>query len=203
MKKSFTYIILSVSILLSLCSCSVSKKEDKKSEEVSTEQNGNEDNEKGNDSMINPWVDINEEEAKKGMTHPFKVPDGATDVIWQTYNGNDPSESEVIYNQLLFTMNGTDYCARAYEGINEDADISGMYYEWTATEDDKLSKWGKDGCDCKVSSYVKDDNDSNDRDAMLVEWYDSENSIKYSLSATGNDLNGLDIAVVADMLYEE
>ena len=150
------------------------------------------------DSMINPWIDLNAEQAEKSMTHPFTVPEGATDVRWQTFVSNTPSETEVIFLQLLFTMDDARFCARVYEGVFEEKDISGMYFEWTSTEEDKLSGWEDNPC--KVSSYAKDSGDPNSQDAKLVEWYDSKNNIMYSLSATGEDLSGLDIVAVADML---
>ena len=148
--------------------------------------------------MINPWVDLNAEQAEKSMTHPFTVPEGATDVRWQTFVSNTPSETEVIFLQLLFTMDDARFCARVYEGVFEEKDISGMYFEWTSTEEDKLSGWEDNPC--KVSSYAKDSGDPNSHDAKLVEWYDSKNNIMYSLSATGEDLSGLDIVSVANML---
>ena len=42
-----------------------------------------------------------------------------------------------------------------------------------------------------------------DFDAMLVEWYDSENWIQYSLSAIGKDLDGLDLVAVADNMRDQ
>ena len=119
---------------------------------------------------------------------------------WQTFVSDTTSEQEVKYIQLIFTLDGTEFCAREYEGIADDADISGMYYKWTASEEDRLTNWGNDGIACRISSYVGDNNDPNDPDAMLVEWYDPENWIKYSLSATGEDLDGLDPVAIADMM---
>ena len=185
MKKYSIFIIL---ICLVLCGCSASKKGGHNS---------------GNTKNSNPWEDISADQATRGMTNPFKAPEGATNVKWQTYQSEHPTEVEVKYIQLLFTLNGTDFCAREYEGVAKNADISGMYYNWTVTEEAKLSNWGKNGMSCKISSYVGDDNNSDDFDAMLVEWYDSENWIQYSLSAIGKDLDGLDLTAVADDMRDK
>ena len=185
MMKRYCFIIAVSLVMATVCGCSAAKSE-----------------ENVNVGAINPWVDVNADQATQGMTNPFKAPEGAQDEHWQTFVSNDPSEQEVKFVQLLFTMDGTQFCAREYEGTAEDKDIAGMYFNWAAVEDDRLSNWGNDGITCKSYSYVRDENDPNDSDAMLVEWYDPENSIKYSLSATGEDLNGLDIVALADMMRD-
>ena len=38
-------------------------------------------------------------------------------------------------------------------------------------------------------------------DAMVTLWYDAAPGLMYSLSAAGNDLNGLDLTVLADQIY--
>ena len=190
MKKTISTILISI-ILTVICGCS-----------FTDSQNVNEDKENRNVGMINPWIDVNEDQATKGMTNPFKAPEGAKNIVWQTFVSDSPSEQEVKFVQLLFTMDGADFCAREYEGIADNSDISGMYYDWTITDKDTLSNWGDGGITCTTSSYVRDDNDPNSYDAMLVEWYDPEKWIKYSLSATGKDLNGLDLVAIADMMRD-
>lgn len=96
-----------------------------------------------NFDAINPWVDLNEDAAMKVLTKSFKAPDGAGDVSWQTYQSDTPSETEVKYIQLSFTMNGTEFHARGYKGLLNWNDISGMYYNWTSAEDGKSTIWGK------------------------------------------------------------
>ena len=196
MKKTFTHIITACLILGSLCGCSVSKTENANTTENITEQSGN-------STAINPWVDLNEDAAMKVLTKSFKAPDGAGDVSCQTYQSDTPSETEVKYIQLSFTMNGTEFHARGYEGLLNWNDISGMYYNWTSTEDGKSTIWGKNNIAYQKSSYVGDDNDPNDSDAMLLEWYDADSLTMYSLSATGNDLNGVDLVAIAEMMNGE
>ena len=75
----------------------------------------------------------------------------------------------------------------------EDADISGMYYDWTATND----TWKVQHCDALNMSYISETED----DVMVTLWYDAAPGLMYSLSAAGNDLNGLDLTVLADQIY--
>jgi hypothetical protein len=181
MKKTSFLTFLIILICLILCGCSAIRS-------------------KGGDSS---WDDLDADQATRGMTNPLKAPEGAEKVRWQTYQSNVPTEMEVKYRQLLFTLNGTEFCAREHEGIASDANISEMDYKWTSVREDKLSNWGKNGMSCTVSSYVGDDNNGDDFDAMLVEWYDSENWIMYSLSAVDKDLDGLDIVAIADQMRGE
>jgi hypothetical protein len=46
-------------------------------------------------------------------------------------------------------------------------------------------------------SYISETED----DAMVTLWYDAAPGLMYSLSAVGNDLNGLDLPVLADQIY--
>ena len=72
-------------------------------------------------------------------------------------------------------------------------DISGMYYDWTATND----TWKVQHCDARTMSYISKTED----DAMVTLWYDAAPGLMYSLSAAGKDLNGLDLPVLADQIY--
>ena len=191
MKKLVVLMLIASMIAASLCGCSASKKTET---EAPTEETPTE-------GMANPWIDITEEDAKAEVPRSFKAPDGATNISWQSLTEKDSSEKDPKLIQLQFTLDGTDYCAREKYGAPEDEDISGMNYTWAGSADGKFSNWGDGNCTYKSSSYVGDENDANDMDAMLVEWYDIEIGIKYSLSATGEDLNGLDIAAIADMMY--
>ena len=72
-------------------------------------------------------------------------------------------------------------------------DISGMYYDWTATDD----TWKVGYCDAKAMSYISETED----DAMVVLWYDVVPGLMYSISATSGDLDGLDLSVYAEQVY--
>ena len=99
--------------------------------------------------------------------------------------------------QLNFKLDGMDFTARAQFGAAEDADISGIYADWTEGPDDViLANWGGGNMSGKTFRSV-DDLGYTD----LITWYDIEIGIKYSLSVTADDLAGFDIQAVAEQMY--
>ncbi len=90
--------------------------------------------EEGNASVANPWVEITGDEAHSLCPRLFKAPDGASGIRWSKLNGSEGDSSiEAPLVQLDFTLDGMDFCARAQAGAKENADISGMYYDWTVS----------------------------------------------------------------------
>ena len=195
MKKKYTF-MASVLMLALMAGCG---KEDETTTatttEATTEATEQETTEEvvGGDELANPWVDITEEEAVGKCPRLFAAPEGAENVKWSYMDDKEKNQPIV---QLVFTMDGTEYTERAQMG-GEAADISGMYYDWTHTEDVTYSKWGDGNMTGKVYSYAEDDVVK----AMMATGFDVEIGINYSLSATGDDLNGLDIQAVMDQTY--
>ena len=148
--------------------------------------------------MANPWVEITEEEAKELCPRLFKVPIGATSVVWQkceTPGDQDDPLGALV--ELDFKLDAMDCTARAQYGADEDADISGMYYDWTAGPDDvTLANWGEGNMKGQTFRSIDDQGY-----ADLITWYDIEIGIKYSLSVTANDLDGFDIQALAEQMY--
>ncbi len=150
--------------------------------------------------MGNPWVEITEEEAKNYCDRLFKAPPGAKDQEWlKCEELGDPEKGVQPMIQLSFELDGLYFTARAQQGAAEDADISGLYTEWTAGPDDvTLANWGGGNMAGKTCRSV---NDSGYID--LITWYDVEIGIKYSLSTASDDLDGFDIQAVAEQMYSE
>ncbi|SCY71556.1 hypothetical protein SAMN02910292_02604 [Lachnospiraceae bacterium XBB2008] len=151
-----------------------------------------------NVSMANPWVEISHEEAEGLCPCLFKAPEGATNEVWRKLEG---SESDSVAGsplvELDFTLDGMDFTARAQYGAAEDADISGMYYDWAVTDDVTFSNWRDGYMTGKMSRAISDD-----ETADLITWYDIEIGIAYSLSVVAPDLDGFDISAVADAMYD-
>ena len=149
--------------------------------------------------MANPWVEITEEEAKQLCTRLFKAPDGAKTRVWQKCESlGDPAQNIGPLVQLDFELDGMDFTARAQAGAAEDADISGMFVEWSEGPDDvTLANWGEGNMAGKTYRAV-DDMGYYD----LITWYDVEIGIKYSLSVSAPDLDGFDIQAVAEQMYD-
>ena len=192
--KRFAFPVLVVLLCaLALTACiGRQKAEPQAAPETHTEEEAPEENAAG---MPNPWAEITEEEAHAYCPQLFKAPDGAEVRAWRVCEGlADPSAGAGPMIQLDFAQYDLDFTARAQAGVSEDADISGIYTEWTAGPDDvALANWGEAG---KTYRAVSDTGYID-----LITWYDPAAGIKYSLSAAAADLDGFDIQAVAEQMY--
>ena len=150
--------------------------------------------------MANPWTEITEEEADRLVARLFKAPEGAEDVTWfKCEELGDKSKNLSPMVQLSFTLNGLPFTARAQQGAPEDADIAGLYVDWTVgPEDATLANWGQGKMAGKTYRSM---NDTGYVD--LITWYDVEIGIAYSLSTAAADLDGFDIQAIAEQMYAE
>ena len=149
--------------------------------------------------MANPWVEITEREANEICLRLFKAPDGATEVKWlKCEKLGNPEQGIKPMVQLSFTLDDLNFTARAWQGAAEDADISGIYTDWTVgPEDVTLANWGDGNMVGKMYRAINDDGYLD-----LITWYDIEIGIKYSLSVEAKDLDGFDIQAVAEQMYK-
>ena len=148
--------------------------------------------------MANPWVEITEEEADTLCPRLFTAPEGANVQAWLKCDelGN-PDEELGSVVQLSFELDGMDFTARAQYGAAEDADISGLYVDWTVGPDDvTLANWGEGHMSGKTYRSINEDGYVD-----LITWYDVEIGIKYSLSVAAKDLDGFDIQAIAEQMY--
>ena len=150
--------------------------------------------------MANPWREITAEEAAENP-RMFIVPEGATNVVWRILDSAaDDATGAGPLIELDFDIEdeygAQHFDARYQYGAKEDDDISGMYYDWTVTDEGKLSNWGMGNMDAKFSRFVSDE-----EMADLCAWYDIEIGIAYCLSTTGPDLDGFDIQGVVEAMY--
>lgn len=130
--------------------------------------------------MANPMVESDYDSIVKMTGASFTLPVEAQDVQYFII-GNEVGEV-----QYSIDDKSTSFTIRAAKA-SEFTDISGMYYDWPVVFDGRLGD-----CKEKDMAYSGDDGD-----AQLCMWFDSEKGIMYSLSATGAELNGLDIVGVA------
>ena len=150
--------------------------------------------------MANPWREITAEEAAQ-YPRMFTAPAGAKNVVWQVLDSaSDKNTGKEPLIELDFDIEdeyGTQsFCARYQYGADESEDISGMYYDWTVTDEGKLSNWGMGNMNAKFYRFVSDE-----EMADLCTWYDIEIGISYCLSTTAPDLDGFDIQAVVESLY--
>lgn len=145
----------------------------------------------------NPWRDGTEEEANQLVPALFKIPDGATDVKWSIMEDADPSALPAEMAQAVFKIDELEYTARAQATGDDNTDISGLYYEWTVTDDITFSTWRDGLMTGTYSRFIGDDTTID-----LIRWYDVELGVSYSLSTEAKDLDGFDLQAIADMMYD-
>lgn len=132
----------------------------------------------------NPIEETDAEGVRQTIGVRFGVPDNAENVEYYTIN-NELAE-------MRFVQDSTEFTARI-KPAGEFEDISGMYYDWTAIDD----SWKVKYCDARNMSYINETED----DVMVTLWYDVAPGLMYSLSAVGDDLNGLDLTVIAEQIF--
>ena len=205
MKKRFVVIacMLSGALALSLSACgsngndnaaqpsSTSEAEASDAEAVAQPETENETggsamSDDVNTGMANPWVESSAEEIMEVLGLELAVPEGAENVTY--YMNQDLSMEEMRFN-----LDGCEYTARVCPATStEIEDISGMYYDWDNVEETDVS-------DLSAQIMFAD---TEDGQAEVILWLDVVPGLSYSLSTTGTDLNGLDIAVIASMVYQ-
>ena len=142
-----------------------------------------EENSAENNQIANPWTETTVDDMESEIGLKLAVPEGA-EVTGCTVN-----KSQGI-GQILFTMDGVDYCARI-KSTDFLEDISGTYYTWDV-EDDVMV----DRCEGKFYQYVGDG-----ETVQVCIWCDIVPGVSYSLMAVAPDLDGFDITAVAAQVF--
>ena len=144
--------------------------------------------------LANPWRDVMEEEAKALCPASFIVPEGAENARWSVLDpAADSSGAPGALVQLDFDLYGMNFTAREQVTGDPDADISGMYYDWTAQNDWPMRTWN--GVLCRSFRFI-----GQDGYADLCTWYDEASGVSYSVSTTAKDLDGFDLQAIAEAL---
>ena len=152
----------------------------------------------GGDSIqiANPVRNITESESHELCHHSLGAPEGAKNVSWSAIETGS-SENDGVLVQMSFDLDNNSYTARAQKTDTPDADISGMYYDWVASNEMPLTSWKQ----IKGNYYRWFDVSSSEGYADLCTWYDGETGISYSLSVTADDLDGFDLQAIVEYLY--
>ena len=140
--------------------------------------------------LANPWREVTEAEAKALYPQSFTLPDGAENAAWRVMeSGGAPALLE-----LDFELDGLRFTARQQQTGNRDADISGMFYTWTA----QIGMTLRSGHTGTMYRWIGEDGY-----ADLCVWYDEASGVSYSLSVTAKDLDGFDLQAVAEALFPQ
>ena len=135
------------------------------------------------EGMPNPWVETDREGFIERLSLELELPDGASDALWRVLVDDNLGE-------LRFTLDGQEIIARvkAADGFE---DISGMYYDWETVEDEWVG-W------CPAKLYTSE---SEGETVELCLWFDEQAGVMYSVSTSGEDLDGFDLLAVAGQVY--
>ena len=139
--------------------------------------------------LPNPWEDMTAEQLREVSGISFGVPEGAENVIWRWMQSGNLAE-------MQFAWEGGDYCARLQPVALQDGeqlpDISGMYFDWDNVEDITIH-----GCRGTIGQAQCGSEDWVER----CLWYDPAAGLAGSLSVSTTDLDGLDLAAIAEQVY--
>ena len=138
-------------------------------------------------TLVNPWTDMTAEQLLDASGLSFAVPEGAENVIWRYMKEEGLAE-------MQFTWANGSFCARIQPvGLKtgEIVNIAGMYYDWMHEESVKVG-----GCPGTVA-VAEDGNGW----AELCLWHDPVHGLTYSLSVEAADVDGLDLAALAEQVY--
>ena len=139
-------------------------------------------------TMGNPWEDTTAEQLKETAGLAFGVPEGAENVIYRYMKGEGLAE-------MQFNLENDEFCARILPVKLEEGqimNISGMYFEW---ENEETVSVGN------CSGTIGIAQTGSKEWVELCQWYDAEQGRMYSLSAYTTDPDGLDVAAIAEMVY--
>ena len=138
-------------------------------------------------SMGNPWENVTADQLRQLSGMYFNVPGDAEKAAFRWYASEKLAEIEFVWK-------GGEYCFRSLpvapvNGVLRD--ISGMYFDWTHEE--SVSIAGNPGT---VGSAQSETGSWSER----CIWYDSAMGLTYSLSVVADDVDGLDLAAVAEQI---
>ena len=196
MKKRLC-MLLTIAMLLSLCACAQAPAEQKPAEPETAEESAAATEEAERIGLANPWRDITEDEARELCIKSFSAPAGAENVRWSAMDAAaDESGVPGALVQLSFDLEGLPFTAREQITGEEEADLSGLYYDWTAQREEKLKNAEGAEMTAQVFRHVGEG-----EDVDLCTWHDIEAGVSYSLGVIAEDLDGFDLLAVAGSLF--
>ena len=150
-----------------------------------TEQDSSTDGEQTQE-IANPWTETDEQGVLDATGFDMVAPDGATDVSYSYMADGGMA-------QMAYELDGASWLYRMQltDGLTN---ISGMEYGWTTEVEGGIL-----GMAANFYAYTTEDESQND--VQLAVWYDALTGVSYSLSASGEDLSGMDIQAYAESIY--
>lgn len=192
MKKK-KYVLMIITMSLSLVACGKVAKQTNNEAVIQFEEIQNSDNDVVN-SIANPWITSDKQGVFDATGFTMDAPEGATDVNYSYMADGKLAQMTYVYEDADWV-----YRIQPTESLT---DISGMNYTWVSDMPGKVS-----GMEAEYMGYSEHAEDSEYIDDMffvqVVYWYDNIAGVTYSLSASGKNIDGMDIEVYAENLYSQ
>ncbi len=186
MKRTIALILLFAMLMLAGCGQSAPTAEPAQNEPADGTP------ESGEAAQIaNPWREIGEAEARALEAGALRAPEGAENARWSVME----AAGQAPLVQLSFDLDGLSFTAREQLTDDAAADVSGLYYEWTAQTDMLLKNWEESAKAGTCYRHVGEDGFTD-----LCAWYDTAKGISYTLSVTAEDPDGFDLRAIAEQL---
>ena len=138
-------------------------------------------------SMANPWEVMTAEELQNTIGIMFHAPKDAEQTAYRWFAAASLAE-------MQFIMKGGDYTFRAQPvalDVGEMPDISGLYFTWENQEPETVA-----GFNGLIGQAKTETGDTVER----VLWYDNTTGTMHSLAVLAHDVDGLDLAAVAEKI---
>ena len=138
-------------------------------------------------STANPWEVMTAEDLQNTIGIMFHAPKDADKTAYRWFAAARLAE-------MQFFLNGGDYIFRAQPvalDVGEMPDISGLYFTWEKQEPATVA-----GFNGMLSQAKTETGNTVER----VLWYDNTTGTMHSLSVTAPDVDGLDLAAVAEQI---
>lgn len=137
------------------------------------------------------WIKSDKQGVLEATGFELTAPEGAEEVEYAYLEADKTA-------QMTYTLDDKNWTYRM-KSADKLEDISGRDQEWL---DAACANNGNDfvsGREANNYSYVGAEGEN---DIQIVDWYDAVTGTVYSLTAEGEDLDGMDIQVYAENLYE-
>ena len=132
--------------------------------------------------IANPWSDSSLEEIEGDLGIKVSIPKNVSQIGYRKMAEEKLYEINFVYENL-----GYDYRLKKTDALE---DISGLYYEWTASYETPVGDY--------TATDYRAENGEETVDHII--WYDTKEGVTHSLSTSARDLDGFDIAAIAEML---
>lgn len=192
MKKGIVITLLLMSISLAACGKTAEQKDNNVVEEIEEVKEETKEEKEEVANVANPWTISDKQGILDATGFEMNAPDGATDVEYSYMADGKMAQMAYVYEDADWV-----YRIQPTEALT---DISGMNYSWIVNMPGEVS-----GQEAQYLGYSEQAEDSEFIDdmffVMVVNWYDANAKATYSLSASGCNLDGMDIQVYAENIY--